>query len=246
MIDSKTTANQLVRPLTVNDIVEYLGVADNEGITGNNLTLEAVKAMLNRDQLTENIRLMSSLDNSGTSLFSVDADGNIQMDTDGNNILLVAYIDLNFLPLDSDGKDNWTQGTRLTQHKYNLIFDPTTGTDTTTIHPTQDASDNASVFIANNSAVQTITTLTAPRSTITFYAYTSEAKDIVINDEQYVIDDRDESNTTVIEIVNQDVRVSFVTNPESTNDTEKYRHFTIYFSQTDDEIATNCPELLVE
>ena len=83
------------------------------------------------------------------------------------------------------------------------------------------------------------------RVKIEFYAYTNSHKSLQINGETFAIT-AFETTDVIREFVNTNINIEFVTNSDTGDDQTYQRHFVLYFTQTDDDIATNCPELLVE
>lgn len=228
-IDKKIIANQTVRPLTLEDIVEYLGAGD-ENLTGDN-----IKTMLNNldGSGSDYVVLMSSHNN---GVFQIDkTSGAIQDGTDDSLIYPVAYVDLNYLfntPLDL----GWEYGERLTAHKYTLNYNAATG------------SDECSITVDNveNELASTIVGVTSPTYTKTINVVATNtgvaAKAIEINGVKYKFDTSDTSSVR-INVVNSNINIRFVDVGEykRLNDT---RSFVISFTQTDDYIAANHPEFL--
>ena len=229
-IDKKVIANQLVRPLTLEDIVEYLGAGD-ENLTGDN-----IKTMLNNldySNLIDYAVLMSSHNN---GVLKIDkASGAIEDSTDECVIYPVAYVDLNYLfntPLDL----GWEYGERLTAHKYTLNQNAATGSDECSI----------TVDDVENELASTIVGVTSPTYTKTINIVATNtgvaAKAIEINGVKYKFDTGDTSSVR-INVVNSDINIRFVdvSEYERVGDT---RSFVISFTQTDDYIAANHPEFL--
>ena len=229
-IDKKVIANQLVRPLTLEDIVEYLGAGD-ENLIGDN-----IKTMLNNldySNLIDYAVLMSSHNN---GVLKIDkASGAIEDSTDECVIYPVAYVDLNYLfntPLDL----GWEYGERLTAHKYTLNYNAATGSDECSI----------TVDDVENELASTIVGVTSPTYTKTINIVATNtgvaAKAIEINGVKYKFDTSDTSSVR-INVVNSDINIRFVDvgEYERLNDT---RSFVISFTQTDDYIAANHPEFL--
>lgn len=228
-IDKKIIANQTVRPLTLEDIVEYLGAGD-ENLTGDN-----IKTMLNNldGSGSDYVVLMSSHNN---GVFQIDkTSGAIQDGADDSLIYPVAYVDLNYLfntPLDL----GWEYGERLTAHKYTLNYNAATG------------SDECSITVDNveNELASTIVGVTSPTYTKTINVVATNtgvaAKAIEINGVKYKFDTSDTSSVR-INVVNSNINIRFVDvgEYERLNDT---RSFVISFTQTDDYIAANHPEFL--
>lgn len=228
-IDKKIIANQTVRPLTLEDIVEYLGAGD-ENLTGDN-----IKTMLNNldGSGSDYVVLMSSYNN---GVLQIDkTSGAIQDGTDDSLIYPVAYVDLNYLfntPLDL----GWEYGERLTAHKYTLNYNTATGSDECSI----------TVDDVENELASTIVSVTSPTYTKTINIVATNtgavAKAIEINGVKYKFDTSDTSSVR-INVVNSDINIRFVDvgEYERLNDT---RSFVISFTQTDDYIAANHPEFL--
>ena len=229
-IDKKIITNQLVRPLTLEDIVEYLGAGD-ENLTGDN-----IKAMLNNLDYSDPIDyavLMSSHNNGVLKI--VKASGAIDDGTDDSLIYPVAYVDLNYLfntPFDL----GWEYGERLTAHKYTLNYNAATGSDECSI----------TVDDVENELASTIVGVTSPTYTKTINVVATNtgvaAKAIEINGVKYKFDTGDTSSVR-INVVNSDINIRFVDvgEYERVGDT---RSFVISFTQTDDYIAANHPEFL--
>ena len=228
-IDKKIIANQTVRPLTLEDIVEYLGAGD-ENLTGDN-----IKTMLNNlDGSGSDYAVLMSSHNNG--VFQIDKmSGAIQDGTDDSLIYPVAYVDLNYLfntPLDL----GWEYGERLTAHKYTLNYNAATGSDECSI----------TVDDVENELASTIVGVTSPTYTKTINIVATNtgvaAKAIEINGVKYKFDTSDTSSVR-INVVNSDINIRFVDvgEYERLNDT---RSFVISFTQTDDYIAANHPEFL--
>lgn len=229
-IDKKIIANQTVRPLTLEDIVEYLGAGD-ENLTGDN-----IKAMLNNLDYNDPIDyavLMSSHNNGVLKI--VKASGVIEDSTDECVIYPVAYVDLNYLfntPLDL----GWEYGERLTAHKYTLNYNAATGSDECSI----------TVDDVENELASTIMNVTSPTYTKTINVVATNTgvatKAIEINGVKYRFNTGDTSSIK-INVVNSDINIRFV-------DVDEYeyvgdtRSFVITFVQTDDYIAANHPEFL--
>lgn len=228
-IDKKIIANQTVRPLTLEDIVEYLGAGDE------NLTSDNVKTMLNNLDYSQSYPavLMSSHNN---GVLKIDkASGAIEDSTDDSVIYPVAYVDLNYLfntPLDL----GWEYGERLTAHKYTLNYNAATGSDECSI----------TVDDAENELASTIVNVTSPAYTKTINVVATNTgvttKAIEINGVKYKFNTGDTSSVK-INIINSDINIRFV-------DVDEYeyvgdtRSFVITFVQTDDYIAANHPEFL--
>lgn len=229
-IDKKIITNQLVRPLTLEDIVEYLGAGD-ENLTGDN-----IKAMLNNLDYSDPIDyavLMSSHNNGVLKI--VKASGVIEDSTDECVIYPVAYVDLNYLfntPLDL----GWEYGERLTAHKYTLNYNAATGSDECSI----------TVDDVENELASTIVNVTSPTYTKTINVVATNTgvatKAIEINGVKYRFNTSDTSSVR-INVVNSNINIRFVDvdEYEHLNDT---RSFVISFVQTDDYIAANHPEFL--
>lgn len=229
-IDKKIITNQLVRPLTLEDIVEYLGAGD-ENLTGDN-----IKAMLNNLDYSDPIDyavLMSSHNNGVFKI--VKASGVIEDSTDECVIYPVAYVDLNYLfntPLDL----GWEYGERLTTHKYTLNYNAATGSDECSI----------TVDDVENELASTIVNVTSPTYTKTINVVATNTgvatKAIEINGVKYRFNTSDTSSVR-INVVNSNINIRFVDvdEYEHLNDT---RSFVISFVQTDDYIAANHPEFL--
>ena len=228
-IDKKIIANQTVRPLTLEDIVEYLGAGD-ENLTGDN-----IKTMLNNlDGSGSDYAVLMSSHNNG--VLQIDkTSGAIQDGTDDSLIYPVAYVDLNYLfntPLDL----GWEYGERLTAHKYTLNYNTATGSDECSI----------TVDDVENELASTIVSVTSPTYTKTINIVATNtgavAKAIEINGVKYKFDTSDTSSAR-INVVNSDINIRFVDvgEYERLNDT---RSFVVSFTQTDDYIAANHPEFL--
>lgn len=229
-IDKKIITNQLVRSLTLEDIVEYLGAGD-ENLTGDN-----IKAMLNNLDYSDPIDyavLMSSHNNGVLKI--VKASGVIEDSTDECVIYPVAYVDLNYLfntPLDL----GWEYGERLTTHKYTLNYNAATGSDECSI----------TVDDVENELASTIVNVTSPTYTKTINVVATNTgvatKAIEINGVKYRFNTSDTSSVR-INVVNSNINIRFVDvdEYEHLNDT---RSFVISFVQTDDYIAANHPEFL--
>lgn len=228
-IDKKIIANQTVRPLTLEDIVEYLGAGD-ENLTGDN-----IKTMLNNLDYSEShpAVLMSSYNNGVLHLNK--ESGAIEDGSYDCIIYPVAYIDLNYLfnnPLDL----GWEYGERLTAHKYTLNYNAATGSDECSI----------TVDDVENELASTIVGVTSPTYTKTINVVATNtgvaAKAIEINGVKYKFDTGDTSSVR-INVINSDINIRFV-------DVGEYEHvgdtrsFVISFTQTDDYIAANHPEFL--
>lgn len=228
-IDKKIIANQTVRPLTLEDIVEYLGAGD-ENLTGDN-----IKTMLNNlDGSGSNDAVLMSSHNNG--VFQIDKmSGAIQDGTGDSLIYPVAYVDLNYLfntPLDL----GWEYGERLTAHKYTLNYNAATGSDECSI----------TVDDVENELASTIVGVTSPTYTKTINVVATNtgvaAKAIEINGVKYKFDTGDTSSVR-INVINSDINIRFVDvgEYERVGDT---RSFVISFVQTDDYIAANHSEFL--
>lgn len=229
-IDKKIIANQTVRPLTLEDIVEYLGAGD-ENLTGDN-----IKTMLNNLDYSNPIDyavLMSSHNNGVLKI--VKASGVIEDGADECVIYPVAYVDLNYLfntPLDL----GWEYGERLSAHKYTLNYNAATGSDECSI----------TVDDAENELASTIVNVTSPSYTKTINVVATNTgvttKAIEINGVKYKFNTGDTSSVK-INVINSDINIRFV-------DVDEYEHvgdtrsFVITFVQTDDYIAANHPEFL--
>ena len=229
-IDKKIIANQAVRPLTLEDIVEYLGAGD-ENLTGDN-----IKTMLNNLDYSDPIDyavLMSSHNNGVLKINK--ASGVIEDSTDECVIYPVAYVDLNYLfntPIDL----GWEYGERLTAHKYTLNYNAATGSDECSI----------TVDDVENELASTIMNVTSPTYTKTINVVATNTgattKAIEINGVKYKFNTSDTSSVR-INVVNSNINIRFVDvdEYEHLNDT---RSFVISFVQTDDYIAANHPEFL--
>ncbi len=228
-IDKKIIANQTVRPLTLEDIVEYLGAGD-ENLTGDN-----IKTMLNNlDGSRNDYAVLMSSHNNG--VLQIDkTSGAIQDGTDDSLIYPVAYVDLNYLfntPLDL----GWEYGERLTAHKYTLNYNAATGSDECSI----------TVDDVENELASTIINVTSPTYTKTINVVATNTgvttKAIEINEVKYRFNISGASSVR-INVVNSDINIRFVDVDEYElgNDT---RSFVINFVQTDDYIAANHPEFL--
>ena len=227
--DKKNIANQTVRPLTLEDIVEYLGAGD-ENLTGDN-----IKTMLNNldGSGSDHAVLMSSHNN---GVLQIDkTSGAITDGTDDSLIYPVAYVDLNYLfntPLDL----GWEYGERLTAHKYTLNYNAATGSDECSI----------TVDDVENELASTIINVTSPTYTKTINVVATNTgvttKAIEINGVKYRFNISGASSVR-INVVNSDINIRFVDVDEYElgNDT---RSFVINFVQTDDYIAANHPEFL--
>lgn len=228
--DKKIIVSQLVRPLTLEDIVEYLGAGD-ENLTGDN-----IKTMLNNldySSGTDYAVLMSSHNN---GVLKIDkASGVIEDSADECVIYPVAYVDLNYLfnnPLDL----GWEYGERLTAHKYTLNYNAATGSDECSI----------TVDDVENELASTIVNVTSPTYTKTINVVATNTgvatKAIEINGVKYRFNTGDTSSVK-INVVNSDINIRFV-------DVDEYeyvrdtRSFVISSTQTDDYIAANHPEFL--
>lgn len=228
-IDKKIIANQTVRPLTLEDIIEYLGAGD-ENLTGDN-----IKTMLNNlDGSRSDYAVLMSSHNNG--VFQIDKmSGAIQDGTDDSSIYPVAYVDLNYL-FNTLLDLGWEYGERLTAHKYTLNYNAATGSDECSI----------TVDDVENELASTIVGVTSPTYTKTINIVATNtgvaAKAIEINGVKYKFDTSDTSSVR-INVVNSDINIRFVDvgEYERLNDT---RSFVISFTQTDDYIAANHPEFL--
>lgn len=228
-IDKKIIANQTVRPLTLEDIVEYLGAGD-ENLTGDN-----IKTMLNNlDGSGSDYAVLMSSHNNGVLEINKTS-GAIDDGTDDSLIYPVAYVDLNYLfntPFDL----GWEYGERLTAHKYTLNYNAATGSDECSI----------TVDDVENELASTIVGVTSPTYTKTINVVATNtgvaAKAIEINGVKYKFDTGDTSSVR-INVVNSDINIRFVdvSEYERVGDT---RSFVISFTQTDDYIAANHPEFL--
>lgn len=228
-IDKKIIANQTVRPLTLEDIVEYLGAGD-ENLTGDN-----IKTMLNNldGSGSDYAVLMSSYNN---DVLQIDKTSGAIQDTTGDSLIYpVAYVDLNYLfntPFDL----GWEYGERLTAHKYTLNYNAATGSDECSI----------TVDGVENELASTIIDVTSPTYTRTINIVATNtgvaAKAIEINGVKYKFD-TDDMSSVRINVVNSDINIRFVDvgEYERLGDT---RSFVISFVQTDDYIAANHPEFL--
>lgn len=226
-------------PLTLTDVVNYCGIDTD-------LTGDKIISMLGMNY-SENcpVELMSVTNNN--DLFYVNkTTGEITTNPNGiAAIYPVAYIDLNFLTTTVDNV-GWIMGPRETSHKYTLNYDTySTIEDGNGISPTPSASATDALLV-NSMDTTAITNLTATLENnfvkIEFYAYTNGDKSLKINNETFVIDSYTTSDV-IREFVNTDINIEFVTN---TGASSGQRHFVLYFTQTDDYIAANYPELLVE
>ena len=225
-IDTKTIANQAVRPLTLEDIVEYLGAGDE------NLTADNVKTILNfDDSRSDLVVLMSSFEE---QVFQIDkTSGEIGNGDDESLIYPVAYVDLNYL---YNAPDNlgWEYGERLAAHKYTLNYNAATGSDGCSI--AVDGAENELASIIMDVASPTYTKTINIDATNTL----ATTKAIEINGVKYKFDTGDALR---IDVVNSDINIRFV-------DVDEYeilsdaRSFVISFVQTDDYIAQNHPEFL--
>lgn len=228
-IDKKIIANQTVRPLTLEDIVEYLGAGD-ENLTGDN-----IKTMLNNlDGSGSDYAVLMSSHNNGVLEINKTS-GAIDDGTDDSLIYPVAYVDLNYLfntPFDL----GWEYGERLTAHKYTLNYNAATGSDECSI----------TVDDVENELASTIVGVTSPTYTKTINVVATNtgvaAKAIEINGVKYKFDTGDTSSVR-INVINSDINIRFVDvgEYERVGDT---RSFVISFTQTDDYIAANHPEFL--
>ena len=229
-IDKKVIANQLVRPLTLEDIVEYLGAGD-ENLTGDN-----IKTMLNNLDYSDPIDYAVLMSSHNNGVLKIDkASGVIEDSADECVIYPVAYVDLNYLfntPFDL----GWEYGERLTAHKYTLNYNAATGSDECSI----------TVDDVENELASTIVGVTSPTYTKTINIVATNtgvaAKAIEINGVKYKFDTSDTSSVR-INVVNSNINIRFVDvgEYEHLNDT---RSFVISFTQTDDYIAANHPEFL--
>lgn len=236
---SRFTTNQIMMPLTLTDVVNYCGI--DTDLTGGKII-----SMLGMNY-SENcpVELMSVTNNN--DLFYVNkTTGEITTNSNGiAAIYPVAYIDLNFLTTTVDNV-GWIMGPRETSHKYTLNYDTySTIEDGNGIAPTPGASATDALLV-NSTNTTTITNLTAKLANnlvkIEFYAYTNGGKSLKINNETFVIDG-DTTSDVIREFVNTDINIEFVTN---TGASSGQRHFVLYFTQTNDYIATNYPELLID
>ena len=226
-------------PLTLNDVVDYCGV-------DNDLDGGKIVSMLGMNY-SENcpVELMSITDDN--YLFYVNkTTGAITTDSNGAAAIYpVAYIDLNFLTTTVDNV-GWIMGPRKVSHQYTLNYDSfSTIEDGNGIAPTPSASATDALLV-NSMDTTAITNLTTKLANnlvkIEFYAYTNGDKSLKINNETFAIGS-DTTSDVIREFVNTDINIEFVTN---TGASSGQRHFVLYFTQTNDYIATNYPELLVE
>lgn len=239
---SRFTDNQTMAPLTLTDIVDYCGV-------GTDLTGQQILDMLGINY-SENcpVQLMSATDNN--YLFYVDkTTGAITTNQNtASAIYPVAYIDLNFLTTIVDNV-GWIMGPRETSHKYILNYDVySSEKDGNGIAPDAFASTNDTLLV-NSSEINAITNLTSQltdhRVKIEFYAYTNSNKSLQINGTNYPIN-ADETSDVILEFVNTNINIEFINNTDTGSNQTYQRHFVLYFTQTDDYIAANYPELLIE
>ncbi len=240
---SRFTANQNIVPLTLNDVVDYCGV-DND-LDGNKIV-----SMLGMNY-SENypVQLMSITDNNYL-FYASKTSGQITTDSNtASAIYPVAYIDLNFLTTTVDNV-GWSLGSRETSHKYTLNYDSYSTIDDGSYITQSAAGDNTNMLLVNSVATNAITNLTTSltnnRVKIEFYAYSNAGKYLKINDEIFTINSFATSDI-ICEYVNSNINIEFVDGPNPGSGSAIYqRHFTLYFTQTDDILATNYPELLTE
>ena len=236
---SRFTTDQIMMPLTLTDVVNYCG-ADTD------LTGDQIISMLGMNY-SENcpVELMSITDDN--YLFYVNkTTGAITTASNAvSAIYPVAYIDLNFLTITTDDL-GWSLSSRTASHKYILNYDTYStiengyGIDST---PGASATDALLVNSTNTTAITNLTAkLVNNLVKIEFYAYTNGGKSLKINNETFVIDG-DTTSDVIREFVNTDINIEFVTN---TGASSGQRHFVLYFTQTEEAIATNYPELLID
>ena len=242
-VDYLMSTNQRVFPLTLKDIIDYLGVDTTA------LTSEQIVEFLDlNNSNASNVCLMSALENDNSNVFGLSNTGTLSINSDSGSIYPVAYIDLNYLSLDA-GNLGWTAGTRLSSHKYMFTYDVSTSNDNQYITNADDGNlHDAGTFNVNNEVCSNTTDITSKlqnyKATIEFYAHAptvANVRAVQINGVNY---DFSSVEPVIIEIANSNIDVRFVTVNEYEADGLGYRKFVIKFGQTDDYIAANHPEFL--
>lgn len=230
-------------PLTLNDVVDYCGV-------DNDLDGGKIVSMLGLDtdhSYEENypIQLMS-ITNNNYLFYASKTSGQITTNSNtASAIYPVAYIDLNFLTTTVDNV-GWSLSSRAASHQYTLNYDLYSIQEDGSGITTDASGSTDQQLLVNSTSTNVITNLTTQltnnRVKIEFYAYTNGDKSLKINNETFAIDN-DHTTDVIREFVNTDINIEFVTN---TGASSGQRHFTLYFTQTEEAIAANVPELLVE
>lgn len=242
-VDYLMSTNQRVFPLTLKDIIDYLGVDTTA------LTSEQIVEFLDlNNSNASNVCLMSALENDNSNVFGLSNTGTLSINSDSGSIYPVAYIDLNYLSLDA-GNLGWTAGTRLSSHKYMFTYDVSTSNDNQYITNADDGNlYDAGTFNVNNEVCSNTTDITSKlqnyKATIEFYAHAptvANVRAVQINGVNY---DFSSVEPVIIEIANSNIDVRFVTVNEYEAGGLGYRKFVIKFGQTDDYIAANHPEFL--
>lgn len=242
-VDYLMSTNQRVFPLTLKDIIDYLGVDTTA------LTSEQIVEFLDlNNSNASNVCLMSALENDNSNVFGLSNTGTLSINSDSGSIYPVAYIDLNYLSLDASNL-GWTAGTRLSSHKYMFTYDVSTSNDNQYITNADDGNlYDAGTFNVNNEVCSNTTDITSKlqnyKATIEFYAHAptvANVRAVQINGANY---DFSSVEPVIIEIANSNIDVRFVTVNEYEADGLGYRKFVIKFGQTDDYIAANHPEFL--
>lgn len=239
---SRFTASQNIVPLTLNDVIDYCGV-------DNDLDGSKIVSMLGMNYAeTYPVQLMSVTDNNYL-FYASKTYGTITTNSNtASAIYPVAYIDLNFLTTTVDNV-GWSLSSRQENHQYTLNYDvySTIGDDTGIVSSATDWDTNE--LLVNSVATNAITNLTTQlknnRVKIEFYAYSEAGKSLKINDDIFTIDSA--TSDIICEYVNSNINIEFVDGPNAGSSSATYqRHFILYFTQTDDDIAENYPELLIE
>ena len=242
-VDYLMSTNQRVFPLTLKDIIDYLGVDTTA------LTSEQIVEFLDlNNSNASNVCLMSALENDNSNVFGLSNTGTLSINSDSGSIYPVAYIDLNYLSLDA-GNLGWAAGVRLSSHKYMFTYDVSTSNDNQYITNADDGNlYDAGTFNVNNEVCSNTTDITSKlqnyKATIEFYAHAptvANVRAVQINGVNY---DFSSGEPVIIEIANSNIDVRFVTVNEYEADGLGYRKFVIKFGQTDDYIAANHPEFL--
>lgn len=240
---NKFTANQTMVPLTLNDVVDYCGV-DND-LDGNKIvSMLGLNASYGYEENCP-IQLTSITDNNYL-FYASKTSGMITTDSNtASAIYPVAYIDLNFLTTRTDNV-GWIMGPREVSHQYTLNYDLCSIQEDGSGITTDASGSPDQQLLVNSTPTNVITNLTAQltnnRVKIEFYAYTNGDKSLKINNETFTIDSEHTSDV-IREFVNTNINIEFVTN---TGASSGQRHFVLYFTQTDDYIATNYHELLID
>lgn len=236
------TANQKIVPLTLSDIVEFCGI--DEDLTGEKII--NMIGMSYEDNYP--IQLMSSYQE-GQQVFYVNkTTGQITTGTSEQSVVYpVAYVDLNFLTIAYDNL-GWSINSRATTHHYTLNYDVYSTVDEgtgITIDATGSPDQNLLVNSTDESGFINLTSrLTNNRVKIEFYAFSNAGKYLKINNETFTIDGIVTSDV-IREFVNSNINIEFVDGSNAGSSSTTYqRHFILYFTQTDDYIATNYPELI--